>query len=228
MTTSFSLEELKKKALLRLLIGFAVFAAMFILSSGTISYWEAWLYLAILFVPVVGVVFYLLKYAPDLLERRMRIREKEKPQRLIIKLSGVVILAVFVLPGLDKRYGWSSVSPVTVIAADIIVLACYALFVLVLKENRYASRTIEIDQQQTVISTGPYAVIRHPMYLAILILDIFSPLALGSYWAMIPTAALPILLVARIRNEEAMLTRELKGYREYKQKTKYCLIPGVW
>lgn len=228
MTASYSSDELKRKAFGRLLIAFAVLAATFFVSAGTVSYWEAWLYLAVLFVPVVGVVFYLLRHAPDLLERRMRMRERERPQKLIVKLSSVAFLAAFVLPGVDRRFGWSSVSPLVVIVADVLVWLGYASFVLVLRENRYASRIIEVDQQQTVISTGPYAVIRHPMYLAILLLYASSPLALGSYWAMIPTAALPILLVARIRDEEAVLTRDLKGYREYTQRTKYRLIPGVW
>lgn len=228
MNASSPAAELKQKAFWQILIAFSVLAALFFLSAGTVFYWEAWLYLAVLLVPVVWIVSYLLRQAPDLLERRMRMQEKESSQKLIIGLSTVVVLVAFILPGLDKRYGWSSVSPAVVIVADIGVLLSYAIFALVLKENRYASRIIEVEQQQVVISTGPYAVIRHPMYFAVLLLYIFSPLALGSYWAMIPVVALPILLVARIQAEEALLDRELKGYREYMQTVKYRLIPGVW
>ena len=158
----------------------------------------------------------------------MRMREKEAEQKLIIKLSYLYFLAAFLLPGFDQRYGWSAVPAPVVVMADLIVLLGYALFFLVLKENRYASRIIEVEQQQQVITTGPYALVRHPMYLAVLLMYIFSPLALGSYWAMIPTILLPVLLVARIRNEEKVLTRELAGYQAYRQKIKYRLIPGAW
>ena len=228
MTASYPSAELKQKAFWQILVGFSVLAALFFLSAGTVCYWEAWLYMAVLLVSVVWIVAYLLRQAPDLLERRMRMQEKESSQKLIIGLSAVVVLVAFTLPGLDKRYGWSSVPPAVVIVADIGVLLSYAIFALVLKENRYASRIIEVEQQQVVISTGPYAVIRHPMYFAVIVLYVFSPIALGSYWAMIPVVALPGLLVARIHVEEALLNRELKGYREYMQTVKYRLIPGVW
>jgi protein-S-isoprenylcysteine O-methyltransferase Ste14 len=155
-------------------------------------------------------------------------REKEAQQKLIIKLSSLYFLIAFLLPGFDKRYGWSSVPATVVISADVIVLLGYAFFALVLKENQYASRIIEVEEQQKVITTGPYALVRHPMYLAVSVMYIFSPLALGSYWAMIPTLLLLILLVARIRNEERVLLRELKGYQEYTQQTRYRLIPGIW
>lgn len=228
MTGIYSSVELRQKAFWHILGAFSVLAALFFLSAGTVFYWEAWLYLAVLLVPVVWIVAYLLRQAPDLLERRMRMQEKESSQKLIIGLSAVVVLAAFMLPGLDKRYGWSSVPPAVVIAADAMVLLSYAMFALVLKENRYASRIIEVEQQQVVISTGPYAVIRHPMYFSVLLLYVFSPLALASYWAMIPVIALPVLLVARIHAEEALLARDLKGYKEYMQTVKYRLIPGVW
>ena len=223
-----SRRELLRKVSGRFLAAILILGAMFFLPAGTIFYWEAWTYLAILFIPVLLVLLYLIKNEPDLLERRMRMREKEAEQKLIIKLSFLYFLVAFLLPGFDQRYGWSSVPTPVVIMADMIVLLGYALFFLVLKENRYASRIIEVEQQQQVITTGPYALVRHPMYLAVLLMYIFSPLALGSYWAMIPTILLPILLVARIRNEEKVLTKELAGYQEYRQKIKYRLIPGVW
>jgi protein-S-isoprenylcysteine O-methyltransferase Ste14 len=212
----------------RLLIVIPVLLTMFFLPAGTFAYWEAWAYLAILFIPMFFVLTYLLKNEPELLERRMRMREKEAKQKLIIKLSFLYFLLAFLLPGFDKRFEWSNVPVVLVIAADILVLLGYGTFFLVLRENRYASRIIEVEQEQKVISSGPYAIVRHPMYLGISIMYIFSPLALGSYWAMIPSLLIIPLLVVRIRNEESVLMRELKGYQEYLQKTKYRLFPGIW
>ncbi|MFC1561646.1 methyltransferase family protein [candidate division KSB1 bacterium] len=201
---------------------------MFFIPAGTLSYWEAWVYLAVLFIPVLLVIVYFIKRDPGLLERRMRMKEKEEAQKLIIKLSSVFLLITFLLPGFDKRFAWSTVPPAVVIAADAVVLSAYALFAWVLKENRYASRIIEVEQQQKVVTTRPYALVRHPMYLAAVLMYIFSPLALGSFWAAIPAVLLPVLLVARIRNEESVLMRELEGYQEYSGKVRYRLIPGIW
>ena len=223
-----SSHQLIMKALWRFLAGIPILGAMFFLPAGTLFYWEAWVYMAITFIPMLFVVAYFIKNAPELLERRLKMREKEAAQKLIIKLSSLYFLIAFLLPGFDKRYGWSSVPATVVIIADVIVLLGYAFFALTLKENQYASRIIEVEEQQKVITTGPYALVHHPMYLAVSVMYIFSPLALGSYWAMLPTILLLILLVARIRNEERVLLRELKGYQEYTQQTPYRLIPGIW
>jgi protein-S-isoprenylcysteine O-methyltransferase Ste14 len=155
-------------------------------------------------------------------------REREAEQRLIIKLSYLYFLITFLLPGFDHRFGWSKVPGVVVVLADVVVLLGYGMFFLVLRENRYASRIIEIAPEQQVISRGPYALVRHPMYLGVMLMYVFSPLALGSYWAMIPAIGIIPLLVARIRNEESVLARELEGYSDYIQKTRYRLIPGIW
>jgi protein-S-isoprenylcysteine O-methyltransferase Ste14 len=220
--------ELRRKALTRILMGCTVLAATLFLSAGTLVYWEAWVYLGLLCLGSTGLAVYLLGHAPDLLERRLRTLERAGPQRPITALFGVVFLAILVLPGLDERYGWSSVQPLAVVAADAIAVLGYAMFGRVLSENRYASRTIEVDQGQRVVATGLYAIVRHPMYVAILVLYGATPIALGSYWALIPVAAIPFLLVARINNEEAVLIRELPGYREYMGRTKFRLVPGVW
>ena len=220
--------DLRRRVLSRLLTGFVVIGALLFLSAGTLAYWEAWVYLGLLVLSLSGLVLYLLDRTPDLLERRMRLREREAPQKLIATLSGLVMLAAFALPGLDKRFGWSSIHPLVVIAADVTALLGYGLFAVVMMENRFASRTIEVDREQTVVTTGPYAVVRHPMYAAVLILCAAAPMALGSYVALAPVALLPLLLVARIRNEEAVLARDLAGYREYTRQTRYRLIPGVW
>jgi protein-S-isoprenylcysteine O-methyltransferase Ste14 len=220
--------ELIKMVFVRFLGAILVLSAMFFLPAGTLAYWEAWGYLAILFIPMLFVLFYLLKNDPGLLARRMKTREREAEQKLIIKLSVIPFLLAFLLPGFDKRFGWSNVPVGMVVMADILVLLGYGIVFLVFRENRYASRVVEVEQEQTVISSGPYAMIRHPMYLGSLLLYILSPLALGSYWAMIPAILIIPVIIVRIRNEESVLARDLSGYQEYMQKTRYRLIPGMW
>ncbi len=212
----------------RLLAAVLIFGAMLFLPAGTVLYWEAWAYMAILFIPMSAFAIYLLRYNPALLERRLRMREREPQQRAIIAVSSVVLLAVFLLPGFDKRFGWSSVPIWLIIAADIVVLFGYLLSILTLRENEYASRSVEVAQGQRVITTGPYSLIRHPLYLATVLIFGFSPLALGSYWALIPGALYPLVLVARILNEEKMLLRDLDGYADYCKVVRYRLIPGIW
>ena len=226
--TQSSRGELIRMVFVRILVIIPVLSAMFFLPAGTFAYWEAWVYLAVLLIPLSLVLSYLLKNDPELLERRMRMREKEAEQKLIVKLAYIPFLLAFLLPGFDKRFEWSSIPIAVVILSDIVVLLGYGTVFLVFRENRYASRIIEVEQEQKIISSGPYAVVRHPMYLGELLMYIFSPLALGSYWAMIPAILILPVFVARIWNEESVLARDLKGYREYLQKTKYRLIPGIW
>jgi protein-S-isoprenylcysteine O-methyltransferase Ste14 len=220
--------DIQRKIYARFLAAFPVLFVIFFLPAGTLAYWEAWVYSAILLIPVLFVVAYLLKHDPELLERRMRMREKEAAQKRIINLSYPYYLLTFLLPGLDRRFEWSVVPVELVIAADILVLLGYGIVFLVYRENSYASRIIEVEREQKVISSGPYAVVRHPMYLGVLLMYTLSPLALGSYWALIPGLLIIPILVARIRNEEEVLARELDGYSEYKQKIRYRLIPGIW
>ena len=201
---------------------------MFFLPAGELSYWEAWVYLAVLFVPMVFALVYFLIFNPALLERRMRMREKEAEQQLIVKLASIAILLVYLLPGFDHRFHWSSVPIWLVVIADVLVFSGYAFMVLVMRENPYAGRTVEVEPDQTVVTTGPYAVVRHPMYLGVLLLYVFSPLALGSYWSMIPALLLMGLLIARITNEERVLLTELNGYREYTEEVRWRIIPGIW
>jgi len=205
-----------------------ILAAMLFLPAGTFRYWQAWVFLAILLVPMYFVVAYFLKHEPEVLERRMHFKEKEPEQKAIIYGSYPFFLAAYLLPGLDRRFGWSAVPAWLVIVADAVVLASYLFFVRVMRENRFLSRVVEVDSKQEVIRTGPYAVVRHPMYAAILPMYLIGPLALGSFWALIPAAVIPLVLVARIRNEEKVLLRDLKGYAEYTREVKYRLIPKVW
>jgi len=223
-----SFKSLRKAVILRFTMLFPVLGLMFFLPAGTIHYWQAWVYMLVLFIPMFIMVRYLYKHDPELLERRMRMKERQKTQKLVIALSFLFFLPAFIIPGFDIRFGWSNVPWVVVIIADIIVLFGYLFFALVLKTNSYASRIVEVEKGQKVITTGPYSIVRHPMYLSSLILYAFSPLALGSYWAMIPVVLLVMLLVARIKGEEKELLENLDGYKEYVMKTKYRLLPGVW
>jgi len=220
--------ELIRLVAFRYVMGLVVLGLTFFLSAGTIRYWHAWVFLAILFIPMFFVLLYLLRYDPALLERRMRTREKEVPQKLIIKLSMIPFVAAFLVPGLDYRFGWSSVPVAVVIAADTVVFCGYIFFFFVLRENSYASRVVEVEKEQKVISTGPYAYIRHPLYSAVLLIYLFSPLALGSFWALIAMIPLPFVLILRIKNEESLLKEKLVGYEEYTGKVRYRLIPGIW
>ncbi len=212
----------------RLIVAFPLLIALLFLSAGTFAYWEAWLYLAVLIAPMSLVFVFLLNHAPELLERRMRLKEKEPVQRLILSAAFFCFLFAFLLPGFDKRCGWSQVPAFAVIVADVLVLVGYGIVFLVFRENPYASRIIEVEPGQKVISSGPYGVVRHPMYMGEALMFMFSPLALGSYWAMVPAVGIILLLLARIWNEEHVMMKELDGYAEYMRRTAYRLIPGVW
>jgi len=201
---------------------------VFFLPAGTLAYWQAWVYLAILLVPMFLVFSYLLRNNPQLLERRMQMREREVTQQRLIGVTIVYFLVAFLLPGFDRRWGWSNVPTWLVLVADLGVVAGYGLFILVLKENQFASRTVQVEQEQQVVSSGPYAFVRHPMYLGVVLMYLASPLALGSYWALLPSVGIIPILVVRIVNEEKVLERDLAGYREYEQKTRYRMLPGVW
>jgi len=220
--------QLLIKVLIRFVLAIIILGLIFFLPAGSIKFWEAWVYFGILFIPMIFVLIYLLKKDPELLERRMKMKEKEEPQKVFIKLSLLVFFIAFIIPGFDYRFEWSKVLFIVVIIADLFIFIGYLLFFLVLKENTYASRIIEVEKGQKVISTGPYAIIRHPMYLAALMMYVLSPLALGSYWAILAVLPLPVLVIFRIKNEEKILIDKLPGYREYTQKVKYRLIPYIW
>jgi protein-S-isoprenylcysteine O-methyltransferase Ste14 len=202
--------------------------AVFFIPAGTLAYWEAWVYLAVLLIPFAFAVLYLFKTSPALLERRMQTREREPAQRRLISLSLLWFILAFILPGLDRRFGWSDVPVPVVLAADLLVLLGYGIVILAFRENQYASRIVQVEQDQQVITTGPYALVRHPMYVGAMLMYGASPLALGSYWALIPALVIVPILVVRIANEEQVLERELPGYPEYRQATRYRLLPGIW
>jgi len=223
----------ERKSLLRkILIRFSflplALAILILLPAGTFNYWQVYVYTGVLVVPMFFVLFYFLKNDPKFLERRTKAKEKEKQQVIIQMLSMLIFLAGFIIPGLDHRFSWSSVPANTSIVADVIILLGYLIIFFVFRQNSYASRIIEVDEEQQVISTGLYALVRHPMYVGVLIMYIPTPLALGSYWGLIPFALLPLSMALRILNEEKVLSENLKGYKEYCQKTRYRLIPFIW
>ena len=221
-------EELRNRVYRRLIAAPVVIGLMLFVPAGTLSYWQGWLYLGVIFVPLMFAVGYFLKNDKELLERRMKLREKEGGQKRIVLLSSVVFLAGFLLPGLDYRFGWSEVPVALVLTADAIVFLGYLITFLTLRENSFASRIIEVEVGQQVISTGPYAIVRHPMYAGVILMFLFTPLALGSSLALVAVVPLAVLIVLRIRNEETVLVRELPGYVEYCGKVRYRLVPGIW
>ena len=222
------MSNMKVQIVVRLALAAPIWGAIFFWPAGTFDYWEAWAYLAILFAAMIGIIAYFLQHDPDLLVHRMELREREMKQQWIVGLSAVYFLLAYFLPGFDQRYGWSDVPAWLALVGDVMVVLGFVFLFQVFKANSYASRVVVVEVGQEVISKGPYAWVRHPMYVSVLLVYVFSPLALGSYWAMIPTVALIVLLVARIRNEEQVLLRDLKGYGEYVEKVRWRLLPGIW
>lgn len=201
---------------------------VFFLPAGTFRYWQAWVYIAILFLVTMMLIGYLLKNDPDLVRRRMQMKEKRIQQKTIIKFSILFSTLAFLLPGFDQRFGWSYVPVWLVIAADIILFLSFYLVFLTMRENSYAGRTIEVEEGQKVIDTGPYRWVRHPMYAGVILLMLASPLALDSWWALIPAALIIPTIVIRILDEEIALSSELSGYDDYRQRVRFRLIPGIW
>jgi protein-S-isoprenylcysteine O-methyltransferase Ste14 len=213
---------------LRALVAIPFLMAVFFIPAGTLAYWEAWVYMGILLIPMAFVVRYFARRDPAFLERRMHMKERQPQQRWIIALSFIWFGLTFILPGLDHRFGWSEVPVWAVLLADGIVLAGYLFIFRVFRENSYASRVVEVMAGQKVIDTGPYAAVRHPMYVGVAAMYLATPVALGSWWALLPALLIIPLLVARIANEEKVLVAELPGYAAYRERVKYRLIPGVW
>ena len=206
-----------------ILVGFLLFLPAF-----TFNYPGAWLFIGLLFIPMFIMGIVMLIKAPKLLEKRLNNKEKEKTQQGVIALSGLIFPIGFILSALDFRFSWSEVPTWLVTLASALFLIGYIMYAEVMRENAYLSRTVEVQADQKVISTGLYGVVRHPMYLATLLMFLPIPLILGSYWALIPIALYPVIIVFRIIGEERLLTRELYGYTEYKAKVKYRLIPFIW
>ena len=223
MTTKLFFQALTKFVFGLLLVGLLLF-----LPAGTFAYWQAWLFIGILFVPMFIAGIVLIVCQPELLRKRLDAKEQQQEQKWVVALSGLMFIAVFVVAGLSHRFGWYMLPDWAVFVATVVFLAAYALYAEVMRENVWLSRTIEVQENQQVVSTGLYGIVRHPMYSATLLLFLSMPLVLASPWSFaIMLLYIPIIAL-RIRNEEQVLERELKGYTEYKQRVKYKLIPFIW
>lgn len=220
--------KLLLRTLTAFLLGLAITAAMLFLPAGTGHYPGAWLFMALLFIPILIMGVVLLIKNPELLRKRLEMKEREKEQRSVVALSGLLLVGSFIVAGLDFRFGWSHVSSVVVIIASIALLVSYALYAEVLRENVYLSRVVEVQQGQRVIDTGLYGIVRHPMYSAVSLLYFSIPLVLGSWWALLVMSPCVLLLAARIKNEEQVLRQGLPGYIAYTQRVRYRMIPFVW
>ncbi len=220
--------KLLLNAITKFIFGVVAIALLLFLPAGTFLYPNAYLFMAVLFIPVIIMGIVLFIKAPALLEKRLSEKESEGTQKWVVALSGLMFVAAFVIPALDFRFSLSNVPIWCVILSAAIFLIGYAIFAEVLRENAYLSRTVEVQEEQTVVSTGLYGVVRHPMYLATLLMFIPMPLILGSFLGLIPLAAYPVIIIIRIINEEKVLTEGLAGYDEYKKKVKYRLIPFIF
>jgi protein-S-isoprenylcysteine O-methyltransferase Ste14 len=208
-----------------------VMAPLIFVLAGTVHYWQAWMYLSIFFGASALLTRYVIRNDPALLERRMRggpTAEKRAAQRVIMFFTSLCFVALLVVPALDRRYAWTEVPFYGVLIGDALVAVGFYFIFLVYKENTFASATVQVVAGQQVISTGPYAIVRHPMYASGLLMLLGTPLALGSYWGLVPVAAMAPFLIWRLFDEERLLRDQLAGYREYQQKVRDRLLPWIW
>lgn len=215
-------------AIIKYIAGVVLVGLLVFLPAGSLAYWNGWLFMGILFIPmfVAGIVMMIKN--PYLLQKRLDAKEEEDEQKQVVMLSGMMFLVGFVLCGLNYRFGWFMLPKWAVIVATVLFLVAYVLYAEVLRENTYLSRTIEVQEDQKVIDTGLYGIVRHPMYSVTILLFLSMPLVLGSLISFVIFLVYPFILVKRIRNEEEVLEKGLPGYAEYKQKVKYRLLPFVW
>lgn len=220
--------KLLLQAGIKFVLGLLLLGVLLFLPAGTFSFWNAWLLLALLFLPMLAVGLLLWLRAPALLEKRLKGHEPEKTQRAVVAGSAALFVAGFVTASLDFRFGWSRLPLWLVLVAGVVLAASYGLYAEVMRENAYLSRTVEVQAHQTVIDTGLYGIVRHPMYSATILLFLSVPIVLGSAVSLFVFLPFPLLIVKRIRNEEAVLERGLEGYAAYKTRVKYRLFPLIW
>lgn len=221
-------KELLRAGALRFGLGMVILGLFLFLCAGSLRYWNAWLYIGALSAAILcfGIILY--TRDQELMRKRLQTREKEEAQKAYVLMTSLSFLATFGVCGFDFRFGWSHVPVAVVVIALAVMLAGFGLFMLVLMQNRFASRVVEVQQEQRVIDTGVYAVVRHPMYTAALLMFFASPVVLGSWWAKLPMLCYLVGIVLRIRNEEQVLQAGLPGYAAYMEKVKYRLVPFVW
>ena len=221
-------KKLFLQAITKVTFGILLIGLLIFLPAGTLSFSRGWLFMAVLFIPMLLAGVILMLFSPELLKRRLKAKETQKAQSAVIKMSGVMFVFGFIIAGLDFRFGWSEISDTVVVTATIVFLLSYLLYAEVIRENKYLSRTIEVSEDQTVVDTGLYGIVRHPMYMATLFLFLSMPLILGSFWAFLVFLLYPALIVKRMKHEETFLEENLDGYKEYQKKVKYRLIPFIW
>ena len=220
--------KLFSQAISRFISGVVIVALLIFLPAGSLDYWNGWLFMGILFIPMFIAGIILMIKNPQLLKSRLNVKEHESEQKTVILLSGIMFLAGFILCGLNYRFSWILLPKWVIVGATILFLIAYILYAEVLRENTFLSRTINVQAGQKVIDTGLYGMVRHPMYSVTILLFLAMPLVLGSVISFLIFLVYPIILAKRIRNEEKVLEEQLAGYKEYKQKVKYRLIPFVW
>ena len=216
------------QAIIKFLSGLLIVGLLLFLPAGTFAYWQAWLLIGILFIPMFIAGLIMMKNSPDLLRKRLDAKEEQSEQKAVIALSGLMFLAAFLVAGLNFRFGWIVMPAWISYAASAVFLAAYGLYAEVLRENVWLSRTVEVQENQKVIDTGLYGIVRHPMYMSTLLLFLTIPLVLGSVISFVIMLAYIPIIAKRIRNEELVLEGGLEGYADYKKRVKYKVIPFVW
>lgn len=220
--------KLMLNGLIKFTCGLLLVGLLIFLPAGTLAFSKGWLLTGLLFGPMLIAGFVMLFKSPDFLAKRLDVKEKRVSQKGVVGFSGLMFIAGFVVAGLDFRFGWSVMPKAVTIVASVLFLASYAIYAEVMRENAYLSRTIKVEQGQKVVDTGLYGIVRHPMYMATLLLFTMMPIVLGSWYALIVFALYPAIIIVRLKDEEELLTRELPGYAEYKKKVKYRILPYVW
>ena len=216
------------QALTKFVLGLLMIGLLLFLPAGTFDFWQAWLFIGVLFVPMFFAGIVLMIRQPELLRKRLDAKEQQQEQKWVVALSGLMFIAVFVVAGLNRRFGWYMLPDWAVYIATAIFLLAYAMYAEVMRENVWLSRTVEVQENQQVVSSGLYGVVRHPMYAATLLLFLSMPLVLASLWSFVIMLIYIPIIALRIRNEEQVLERELKGYTEYKQRVRHKVIPFIW
>ena len=220
--------KLFTQAITKFLLGFILVGLLLFLPAGSFEYWNAWLFMGILFIPMFIAGIILMIKNPELLKLRLNAKEQEMEQKQVVLLSGLMFISGFIIAGLNYKYNWIELPNIIIIISSILFIVSYILYAEVLRENTYLSRTIEVQDNQKVIDTGMYSIIRHPMYSITIILFLTMPLILGSLISFIIFLIYPFIIIKRINNEEEVLEKDLKGYKEYKKKVKYKIIPYIY
>ena len=216
------------EAILKFILGVIIIGLLLFLPAGDLNYFNGWLFMGVLFIPMFIAGIVMMIKSPNLLKSRLNAKEKESEQKEVVVLSGLMFLAGFIIAGLNYRFGWIQLPNIVVIIGTIIFITSYVVYAEVLRENSFLSRTIEVQDSQKVIDTGLYGIVRHPMYTATIFLFLSMPFVLNSFISFIIFLMYPFIIIKRIKNEEDVLEKELKGYKEYKKKVKYKIIPFIW